>query len=430
MRELSLDADGHPDLKQIVRRDDMVMWGQAAAEPVALTTALMTQRRAIGALRAFIGATWSTLLQTELTDCISFLSYCGAAGNRVLSKAGMLDILPCHYSHIGAMIGSGKLKIDVLMLQVAPPDHNGRYSLSVACEYLAPAIRTARVIIVEINEQAPFTAGPHALSENDIDYCLRTNRPLLQPPAAKIGETELAVARHVASLIEDGATLQYGIGALPEAILAQLGDRRDLGIHSGTIGDQVAVLSEAGVITNARKAVDCGVTIGGVMMGSRRIFDFAHNNSKVELRGVDYTHSAAVLAEIDNLVAINSAVEVDLTGQINAEIAGGVYLGAVGGAIDFLRSAAQSRHGLPIIALPSRADKRADGTAPAGRIVAHLNGPVSTARSDAGIIVTEHGVADLRGLSLRERVRKMIAIAHPEEREHLQHQARALSLLQ
>lgn len=429
MRDLSFDADGHPDLRQIVRRDDMVMWGQAAAEPVALTTALMHQRHAIGALRAFIGATWSDLLHTELTDCVSFLSYCGAAGNRTLSKAGMLDILPCHYSHIGAMIACGKLQIDVLMLQVAPPDHNGRYSLSVACEYLAPAIRTARVIIVEINEQAPFTSGPHVLSDNDIDYCLRTNRPLLPPPAARLGETELAVARHVASLIEDGATLQYGIGALPEAILAQLGDRRDLGVHSGTIGDQVAVLSEAGVITNARKTIDSGVTIGGVMMGSRRIFDFAHKNPKVELRGVDYTHSAAVLAEIDNLVAINSAIEVDLTGQINAEVAGGVYLGAVGGAVDFLRAAAQSRHGLPIVALSSRTAKRNGDTAPAGRIVAQLNGPVSTARSDAGVIVTEYGIADLRGLSLGERVRKMIGIAHPEERERLQQQARILSLL-
>lgn len=425
MHELSIDADGHPDLRQIVRRDDMVMWGQAAAEPVALTAALMHQRHAIGALRAFVGATWSTLLQTELTDCVSFLSYCGAAGNRVLSKAGMLDILPCHYSHIGAMIGSGKLKIDVLMLQVAPPDHNGRYSLSVACEYLAPAVRTARIVIVEINEQAPFTSGPHTLSENDIDYCVRTNRPLLPPPPAKIGETELAVARHVASLIEDGATLQYGIGALPEAILAQLGDRRDLGVHSGTIGDQVAVLSETGVITNARKAIDCGITIGGVMMGSRRIFDFAHKNPKVELRGVDYTHSAAILSEIDNLVAINSAIEVDLTGQINAEVAGGVYLGAVGGAVDFLRAAGQSRRGIPIVALPSRTGN----ATPASRIVVHLNGPVSTARSDAGVIVTEYGIADLRGLSLRERVRRMIGIAHPEEREQLQLQARALSLL-
>lgn len=427
MRELIPGADGHPELSGIIQPGDIVMWGQAAAEPVPLTQALMAQRHAIGAFSVFIGATWSDLLHPELTDCVSFLSYCGAARNRVLSKAGMLDILPCHYSHIGAMIASGALKIDVLMLQVAPPDKQGHYSLSIACEYLVPAIKTARVIIAEVNHQAPNTCGPHALSAADIDFYLHTNRSPLPPPVVKVGESELGVARNVASLIGDGATLQYGIGALPEAILAQLGDRRDLGVHSGTIGDQVALLSEAGVITNARKSIDRGITVGGVMMGSQRIYNFAHLNTKVELHSVDYTHSAAVLAEIDNLVAINSAVEVDLTGQINAEVAGGVYVGAVGGALDFLRAAHQSAHGLPIIALPSRTEQ-SEKRAPISRIVAKLSGPVSTARSDAGVIVTEYGIVDLRGMSINQRVRRMIDIAHPEVRDELEQAARILNL--
>lgn len=427
MRELLSGPDGHPDLSSVVRRGDMVMWGQAAAEPVPLTRALMAQRHAIGDFSVFIGATWSDLLQPALTDCISFLSYCGAARNRVMSKAGLLDILPCHYSHIGAMIGSGAFKIDVLMLQVAPADAHGRYSLSIACEYLVPAIRAARVIIVEVNHLAPTTCGPHALAAADIDFYFESNRLPLAPPAGKAGASELGVARNVASLIEDGATLQCGIGALPEAILAQLGDRRDLGVHSGTIGDQVALLSEAGVITNARKSIDRGVTVGGILMGSQRVHDFAHRNAQVQLHSVDYTHSAAVLAEIDNLVAINSAIEVDLTGQINAEVAGGVYVGAVGGALDFLRAARQCAHGLPIVALPSRTESSA-ARAPISRVVASLNGPVSTARSDAGVIVTEYGIADLRGLSISQRVRRMIAIAHPEVRDQLEKQARSLGL--
>ncbi|MES2260337.1 MAG: acetyl-CoA hydrolase/transferase C-terminal domain-containing protein [Pseudomonadota bacterium] len=427
MRELIPGADGLPELSGIIRRGDMVMWGQAAAEPVPLTQALMAQRHAIGAFSVFIGATWSDLLQPALADCVRFLSYCGAARNRVLSKAALLDILPCHYSHIGAMIGSGALKIDVLMLQVAPPDAQGRYSLSIACEYLVPAIRTARLIIAEVNQLAPSTCGPHALTTADIDFYIETSRPPLAPPAVKAGASELGVARNVASLIVDGATLQCGIGALPETILAQLGDRRDLGVHSGTIGDQVALLSEAGVITNARKSIDRGITVGGILMGSQRIHDFAHRNTAVQLRSVDYTHSAAVLAEIDHLVAINSAVEVDLTGQINAEMAGGVYVGAVGGALDFLRAARHSQHGLPIIALPSRTEGSAV-QAPLSRIVATLQGPVSTARSDAGVIVTEHGIADLRGLSITQRVRRMIAIAHPDMRDELERKARMLNL--
>lgn len=427
MRELTCGAEGLPDLSQIIQRGDMVMWGQAAAEPVPLVQALVEQRHAIGTLSVFIGATWSDLLQPAFNDRISFLSYCGAAHNRLLSKAGVLDILPCHYSYIGSMVGSGALKIDVLMLQVAPPDAHGHYSLSIACEYLVPAVNTARIIIAEVNHQAPSTYGPHALSAADIDFYINTDRTPLSLPITKTGENELSVARNVASLIDDGATLQYGIGALPELILAQLGDRRDLGIHSGVIGDQVALLSEAGVITNARKSIDTGITVGGVMMGSQCINNFAHHNKSVQLRSVDYTHSAAVLAEINNLVAINSAVEVDLTGQVNAEVADGVYVGAVGGALDFLRAACHSEHGMPIIALPSRT-KGTKTRAPFSRIVTALNGPVSTARSDAGIIVTEHGIADLRGLSINQRVSQMIAIAHPEERAGLKQAARNLRL--
>jgi acyl-CoA hydrolase len=427
MRALASNANGQPDLSEIVRRGDMVMWGQAAAEPVPLTVALMAQRHAIGSFSVFIGATWSDWLHPSFTDCVSFLSYCGAGRNRILSQARQLDILPSHYSVIGAMIGSGALKVDVLMLQVAPADRHGRHSLSIACEYLVPALRTARVIIAEVNHRAPSTYGPHALAAADIDFYLETNRAPLACPPVKARASEQGVARNVASLIEDGATLQCGIGALPEAILAQLGDRRDLGVHSGTIGDQVAMLTEAGVITNARKSIDRGVTVGGVLMGSQRVLDFAHCNPQLQLHSVDYTHGAAMLAEIDNLVAINSAIEVDLTGQINAEVAGGVYVGAVGGALDFLRAARHSVRGLPIIALSSRTESSATGE-PVSRIVSMLSGPVSTARSDAGVIVTEQGIADLRGLSLTQRVRRMIGIAHPEVRDRLEQEARTLDL--
>ena len=210
-------------------------------------------------------------------------------------------------------------------------------------------------------------------------------------------------------MIEDGATLQFGLGALPEAILGQLADRRDLGVHSGAIGDQVAALMQSGVINNARKSIDRGVSIAGIMFGSQRLHDFAHNNPQIQFRSSSYTHGPGVLAQIERFTAINSAVEVDLSGQINAEVAAGAYVGAVGGAVDFLRAAHYSRGGLPIVALSSTAGKHS-------RIVAKLNGPVSTPRSDAGIIVTEYGVADLRGATLGERARRLLAIAHPEHR--------------
>ena len=398
------------DFASIVRPGDTVAWGQANAEPVPLTRQLIEQRHRIGPFRVFLGASHFDTCRPEHADCLEFVSYCGAGSNRALAKAGALDILPCHYSQFPQMIESGTLRLDVLLLQLAPPDSHGRYSLSIAHEYLVPAIEHARVIVVEINEQAPWTYGERYLRDEDIDVIVATSRVLPEDSPRAAGAAELAIARHTASLIEDGATIQLGLGAIPEAILACLADRRDLGIHSGTIGDQVADLMERGVINNARKTIDTGKTIAGVMMGGRRIHAFAHRNEAIEFRSTRYTHDPDVLASIDRLVAINSAVEVDLSGQINAEVAGGVYVGAVGGALDFLRGARRSRGGVPVIALPSTASNGGS------RIVASLNGPVSTPRSDAGIVVTEYGVADLRGLTLRQRRERMLAIAHPDHR--------------
>ena len=394
------------------------MWGQANAEPVPLTQALMAQRHAIGDFNVFLGVTYSDTLKVEHTDCIRFSAYCGSGGNRALAKAGKLDILPCHYSHLRHLMASGRLKVDVLLLQLAPANERGEYSLSVAHEYLIPALESARVVIAEVNQQAPWTYGERPLAEADLDYIVHTARAPLELIHPQPGATELAIARNVAALIEDGATLQFGLGALPEAILAQLADRRDLGVHSGAIGDQVALLMQAGVITNARKSVDRGVTVAGIMFGSKRLHDFSHRNPQLQFRSSSYTHGAGVLAQIERFTALNSAVEVDLSGQINAEVAAGVYVGAVGGAVDFLRAAHYSRGGLPIVALPSTAGRHS-------RIVAKLGGPVSTPRSDAGIIATEYGVADLRGAGLAERARRLLAIAHPDHRELLERESRS-----
>jgi acyl-CoA hydrolase len=407
---------GSLDLSTVIRPGDSVIWGQGTAEPLPLTCALMEQRHAIGRFKVFLGMTYSDTVMPGCGDCIEFSSYCGTGRNRQLAKAGKLDILPVHYSQLPELIRSRRLKVDVLILQVAPADSAGNCSLSIAHEYLISALDTARVVIAEINEQAPWTYGERTVRESDFDYILRTSRPPLELHNPSPNEAELATARNVAALIEDGATLQLGIGALPEAVLAQLVDRRDLGVHSGIIGDKVAELTRAGVITNARKNIDRGVTVTGVMMGSRHLYEFARCNPAVQFRSTDYTHDAEVLSSIERLAAINSAIEVDLTGQINAELAGGTYIGGVGGALDFLRGARRSKGGLPIVALTATHGETS-------RIVPRLHGPVSTPRSDAGIIVTEYGVADLRGLSLSERVRRMIAIAQPCHREWLERES-------
>lgn len=407
------------DLTSLIRPGDTVLWGQANAEPLPLTKALMDQRHDLGRLRVMLGIPNSDSCRPEHADCIDFVSYCGSGANRVLGKAGVLDILPCHYSEFPHMIRSGSLRIDVLLLQLAPADEQGRYSLGLAHEYLLPALETARVVIAEVNQSCPWTYGERYLYEDDLDAIIHTNRAPLESPLVRPGPIEQTIARQVAGLIEDGSTLQLGIGAIPEAVLQALDGHRELGIHSGTIGDGVADLIRRGVITNSRKTLDAGLTVAGVLMGSHELHRLAHRNPRIHLRSTDYTHNPEVLAGQDRLVAINSAIEVDLSGQINAETASGNYVGALGGAVDFLRGARRSHGGLPIIALPSTAGQHS-------RIVARLSGPVSTPRCDAGLIVSEFGIADLRGLSLRQRVQRMINIAHPDFREQLERDAASL----
>lgn len=401
------------DLFTLIRPGDTVMWGQANAEPLPLTQALMAQRHKIGRFRVMLGISNSTTCTPEHADCVDFLSYCGAGANRDLGNAGVLDILPCHYSQLPQLIRSGSLRIDVLLLQLSPADAKGRHSLSLAHEYLLPALDCARVVIAEINQQAPWTYGERTLCKDDLDALLYTDRAPLENPACRIRETDAQIARHIAGLVDNGATLQMGIGAIPDAVLGALADHRDLGIHSGSLGDGVAHLMQSGVINNCRKSIDRGVSIGGVLLGSRLLHEFAHDNPAIMLRSTAYTHDPDVLAAIEKFVAINSAVEVDLTGQINSEVAAGTYIGAVGGALDFLRGAQRSPGGLPIIALPSRAGTQS-------RIVAKLNGPVTIPRSEAGIIVTEYGIADLRGVSVKLRMQKMLDLAHPDSREALE----------
>jgi acetyl-CoA hydrolase len=404
------------DLARWIRPGDTVLWGQANAEPVSLVRALAEQRHRFARTRVFLGVGLSGAMEPGLADAIDFLGYCGSGSNRRLAEAGLLDIWPGHYSDLPARILSGELRIDVLMLQVPPADASGRHSLGLAHEYLLAALATARVVIAEVNDQAPWTMGLHHLDRARIDASVTVSYAPLHSPSPASGPVETAIAAHAASLIEDRATLQCGLGAIPHAVLATLHERRDLGVHSGAVGDGVMALMEAGVVTNAHKGRDPGATIAGVLMGSTRLHRYAHRNPALQMRGTDYTHDPDVLASLPRLVAINSALEVDLSGQVNAEVAAGCYVGAVGGAVDFVRGAQRSRGGVPIIALPATAGAHS-------RIVATLSGPVSTPRCDAGVFVTEYGVADLRGLPLAARRRRMLDIAHPEHRARLEREA-------
>jgi acyl-CoA hydrolase len=411
------------DLAAIIRPGDQIVWGQGSGEPVTLVERLVEQRHAIGKVGVFLGGTgYSNTLKPEHADMITFSGF-GAIGNlRRLSAAGALQIIPCHLSQLPGYLLDGIIGSDAVFLHLSAPDEHGQYSYSLANDYLQFAMKRARVVIAEVNDKAPWTYFEGALDPSRIDYVVRTSRPVMELPPAPFGSVEQAIARHVGNFIEDGTTIQLGIGAIPDAVLAGVGDRRDLGIHSGLIGDRVADLIDSGVITNARKPIDTGISAIGTLRGTQRLYDFAHRNRAIRLFTLMHTHRAEILSQLDNLVAINSAVEADLTGQINAEVADGVHIGAIGGQGDFVRGAQMAARGRSIIAFPATAR---DGKI--SRIVARLNGPVTTARSDADLIITEYGVAELRGRPLHERVGRMVAISHPDFREALEREAHAMT---
>ena len=405
-----------PDFSTVLQPGDTLIWGQATSEPLTLTRALTRQRQHLPRVRLMMGIDLSQTIRPEHHDAFDFAGYCGAGGMRQLAMAGLLDLYPLPYSQLAHEIHEGHCKADVVLVQVSSPNAQGQYSLGLSNDWLIPALRSARAVIAEVNAEVPWTHGAISLNESDIALKVAARHAPLEYSAKAPSDTEAKIAANVASLIEDGATLQVGLGGVASRVFSLLKDRRDLGYHSGLAIDALVDLAESGALTNARKTIDQGFSVAGILMGSRRLYDFARQNPKFQMRGSEYTHDAQVLRSIDRFVAINSAIEVDLTGQVNAEVAAGNYVGAVGGAPDFLRGAHASKGGLPIIALPSTEKS-------ASRIVATLSGPVSTPRCDAGLIVTEHGVADLRGLSLRARVKRMIDIAAPEHRESLELQS-------
>ncbi|MEW5420898.1 acetyl-CoA hydrolase/transferase family protein [Amorphus sp. 3PC139-8] len=411
-REIAADAFRPADY---VRPGDLVAWGQACAEPTTLSERLMDERHTIGGrFSAFVGIGFAGTVRPEHADVVDMRSYCATGSNRALASAGCLDILPSHYSALARQLGH---TVDVLFLQLAPTADPGRFSFALACDYPHSAIAKARVVVAEVNDQVPSTRSDWTIGLDDIDIIVRTSRAPVPAPEAPPNPLDAAIAANVADLIPDGATLQVGLGAMPAAILEALSGHRDLGIHSGLLNPGLIKLINAGVVTNTHKGLQQDASIAGVIVGDADTFRFCHDHPTIKLAPTSFTHDPKVLAGLSRFAAINSAIEVDLTGQINAEVAGGRYVGAVGGGTDFLRGAAASDDGLPIIALPSSTLTK-DGRR-VSRIVPTLSGPASIARADAGVIVTEFGHADLRGKTDAERRKALIAIAHPELREAL-----------
>lgn len=329
---------------------------------------------------------------------------------------GRADYTPIYLSEIEELFENGAMPIDVALIEVSPPDSHGFCSFGVGVDTTLTAAKCARYVVAQVNDHMPRTYGDSFIHVSDIDAVVESSRPLCELKKPEITDMHVAIARNVAGLIEDGAVLQTGIGGIPDAVLPLLMDRKDLGVHSELVSEGVIPLIEAGVITGARKNYKPRKIIVGFALGTKKLFEFVDNNPVFEFHPTAYTNDPGLIARNDDMVAINSALQIDLTGQVCSDSIGNQFYSGIGGQVDFLRGASRSKGGKPIIAISSTAKS---GTI--SRIVPMLSpgAGVVTSRGLVRYVVTEHGVAYLHGKSIRERAKALIEIAHPRFRDEL-----------
>lgn len=404
-----------------------VVTGHACGEPVALVEAMSARAAELENVEIvhMVAMGQAKYAQPGMEKSFRHNALFVGASTRKAVEEKRADYTPCYFSEIPRLFRSRLLPVDVALIQVTPPDTQGYCSYGVSVDYTKEAADCADLVIAQVNSLMPRTGGAK-IHISEIDCIVEEARPLieLKPPA--IGEVEKHIGEHVAGLIPDGATLQLGIGAIPDAVLLFLTDKKDLGIHSEMFSDGVVHLAEAGVITNARKTLHGGKFMATFLMGTRKLYDFVHENTAVELHPVDYINDPYIIGQHANMISINSALQVDLMGQVNAEMIGTRQFSGIGGQVDFVRGASRSPGGRSIIALPSTASG-----GKISRICSELDrgAAVSTSRNDVHYVVTEYGVAELRGKSLRQRALALISISHPAFRESLTAEAKEKGLL-
>ena len=341
--------------------------------------------------------------------------FVGGAARKPIAE-NRADYTPAFFSDVPRMFRDGTLPVDVFAFTCSPPDERGYVSMGLSCDYGAQAAKSAKTVIAEVNQNMPRTYGESFIHVSEIDAFLCSWEPLPESKPAKIGDADKKIGKYIADLVRDGDCLQLGIGALPDAVCSFLGDKKDLGLHTEMISDGVLPLLESGVVNGKRKQRDIGKICVTFLMGTRKLYDFVNNNPIINMLPVDVCNNPAIISQNDNVVSINSCVEVDLQGQVCAEAIGLRQISGIGGQMDFVRGANLSKGGRSIIALHSTTNGGS-----ASKIVTTLTtgAPVTTSRCDVNYIVTEYGVAQLRGQTLRERAKRLIARGHPKFRAEL-----------
>ena len=411
-----------------VRSGQHVFVGSGCAEPEGLVAALVARApelRDVEVLHLLTAGT-APYADPALQESFRHNAFFIGPNVRAAVRAGMADYTPCFLHEIPSLIRSGRVPVDCALVQVSAPGPDGLLSLGISVDIILAAIETAPLVIAQVNPRMPRTAGQTLLPASAFDFFVEGDVPLLELKPRPAGAETAAVARHCAALIEDGSTLQMGIGAIPDAVLAALGGKNDLGVHTEMFSDGLLPLVESGVVNGARKTLLKGKVATAFCMGTRKLYEAVDEDERFEFRPTDFINDPFVIARNDRMVSINSALQVDLTGQVCADSIGPKFYSGFGGQVDFIRGAARSNGGKSVIALPSTA--RA-GTV--SRIVATLDpgSGVVTTRSDVDFVVTEYGIASLKGRSIRERALALIGIAAPAFRGDLLERARALGFV-
>jgi acyl-CoA hydrolase len=341
-------------------------------------------------------------------------------------QAGWIDFIPNYFSEIPAQIERGQIPADVVFSMASPMDAHGYFSLSLGADYTMAAVAKARAVVLEVNPNVPFAFGNCHVHISQVAALVESSDPVMEVGLPKIGPVQQAIGKYVADLIDDGSTLQIGYGGIPDAVVMQLTNKHDLGIHTEMIGDGILTLLESGAVTNRRKNYLPGKMVATFALGSNKLYRFMDRNPALEIHPVDFTNDPALAGQNDNLVAINATLQIDLLGQCGSESLGHLPYSGTGGQADFVRAANRSRGGKAFIVLPSTAKDDS-----ISRIVPMLSPGthVSTSKNDINYVVTEHGVAQLRGKSAKQRAAELIAIAHPNFRAELGEHARKMNLL-
>ncbi len=411
-----------------VKNGDFIVVPTGVGEPPALLTALSDQRRdfldvKVGQILAMRKYGY---LDPETVDHVRHVAFFYGGASRAGGQAGWIDFIPNYFSEIPAQIERGQMAADVVFSMASRMDDEGFFALSLGVDYTMAAVAKARAVVLEVNPNVPYALGECRVHISQVTSLIESDEPVLEVGLPKIGPVQEAIGKYVADMIDDGSTLQIGYGGIPDAVVMQLTHKHDLGIHTEMIGDGILSLVECGAVTNRRKNYLPGKMIATFALGSKKLYRFMERNPMLEMHPVNFTNDPALAGLNDNMVAINATLQIDLLGQCGSESLGSAPFSGTGGQSDFVRAANRSRGGKAFIVVPSTA--RNDTIS---RIVPVLSPGthVSTSKNDINYVVTEYGVAQLRGKSAKQRAKELIGIAHPDFREELTAQARLIHLL-